>query len=92
MDNPFEIINIKLDRLQHSIDILLSSPGSPTAKPSESRLIDRKQLAALLGLHEATIVRYAKKGLIKEIRVGGAVRFRYEDVLACLQKKCKSNE
>ena len=52
--------------------------------PPPPQLITRKELAARLGVCEATIGRHDKSGAIKGIRVGGSFRYDFNQVLANL--------
>jgi len=50
------------------------------------KLITKKQVAEVLGIHPRTVTRLVTEGRIPVIRVGRtAVRFRLSDVLAALE-------
>jgi len=86
IENPFQVLDAKIDHLQASINSLLEQ-REQVVTPKSSGLITRKELAEQLGVSESSLRRYADMGIIKEIRVGGLVRFRYDEVLTALQNK-----
>lgn len=83
--NPFTGINEQLLEIKHALNTLLERQ-SPAQRKKDSELIDRKELARRLNLHEMTISRYVGDGIIKPVRIGGAMRFDYEQVLTDLRK------
>ena len=73
--------------------------SDPTATPEEKsrlmaallppketpRLITRKEVAALLGVHVETVKRYTRAGLLKPVKFTGAVRYPEAEVLHFMQ-------
>ena len=83
--NPFQGINEQLLEIKHALNTLIDQQPLTSTK-KDSGLIDRKELGRRIGLSDLTLRRYAEKGIIKEIRIGSAVRFDYEQVLSDLRK------
>jgi len=48
-------------------------------------LLTSREVGAYLGLHHKTVERYARQGLLPYVRVGGAMRFRVEDIRSHVQ-------
>lgn len=71
--------------IKHALNTLLDRENTDQLK-KDFELIDRKELARRLNLHEMTVSGYIGKGIIKPIRIGGALRFDYAQVLSDLRK------
>jgi excisionase family DNA binding protein len=56
-----------------------------------TKLMTKKQLAALFGISERTLDRWRAEGTITAIKVGGIVRFREEVVEATIAKMSKES-
>lgn len=84
MQNPFDVINEKLDRLESRFFETKSTIPSP---PPE--IIDRKELRVRLGITEPTIIRWEKKGKIPSFRIGSNVRYNWQTVINALEEKTK---
>jgi hypothetical protein len=83
--NPFQGIKDELLEIKHALNTLLAREN-PDQLKRDSELIDRKELARRLNLHEMTVSGYIGKGIISPIRIGGAMRFDYAQVLNELRK------
>jgi len=61
--------------------------------PSESlpELLDVKQVAAYLRLHEVTVLSFARQGKLPGFKVGREWRFRAEDIRAWLEAKAQGS-
>jgi len=81
--NPFEALHQELREIKEAIARL----DKERAEVPQREIIDRKELGKRLNLSEATLIRYGDKRLIPEIKVGGSVRYCYQDVLDALQKQ-----
>ncbi len=57
----------------------------PNPKPHYDRLLTYADLERWLGLTERTLRRRVKDGSLRSIRIGGAIRFRREDVKAFIR-------
>jgi excisionase family DNA binding protein len=49
-------------------------------------LITRKELGKRLGISQPTVLRLDREGRVKSFRVGGQVRYRWDEIFAELQK------
>ncbi|MCO6497249.1 MAG: hypothetical protein J5I50_06260 [Chitinophagaceae bacterium] len=77
IENPFEQIMTELAEIKTAI-----SKPQPIATPDE--IISREELQKRLGVTEPTLIRYGRKGIIPELRLGSNVRYNWPDVLAAL--------
>ncbi len=64
------------------------------AQPSDKlpTLLTAKEVAASLKLHEATVVRFARSGVLPAMKVGRAWRFRAEDIQIWLDVRNETPE
>jgi len=87
MENPFEVINRKLENIQ----LLIQSLGhnSETQNPSsqEKTILDTRQLSEKIDVTVVTIQRWRDRGKIPFFQVGGVIRYDLDAVLAALGKK-----
>lgn len=56
---------------------------------STPRIVDAKELQNILGISEASLVRYKKKGIIPFLRIGGSIRYNLDNVLRSLEVERK---
>ena len=49
-------------------------------------LLTRREVAEMLGISIATVHNWTKAGKIPHLKIGGVIRYVYEDVLAAAQK------
>jgi excisionase family DNA binding protein len=87
MNNPFEIIDTRLSTIENLLTELTQSgtPGSnylPANKPST-----QQEITAFLGVTEATIIRWRKKGKIPFMQIGSRVLYDKNKVVEALEKK-----
>ena len=82
MDNPFELINEKLDRLESIIATMSLKPENKI--PTE--IIDRKELCKRLAITEPTAIRWERKGKIPYFRIGSNIRYNWQSVINTLEK------
>ena len=67
----------------------LGFPGSVAAKGPEEKPITVKELQEFLGVTEATIIRWRKKGKIPFMQLGSRILFNRSAVLTALESKKK---
>lgn len=88
MNNPFETIVDKLDKieslLQHFQSNVTAQSQSKDSNPDE--LITRKEAAIILGISLPTLHDYTTRGVIPAYRIGSRVRFKKIEIIDCLQK------
>ncbi len=49
------------------------------------RIVDAKELQEILGISEASLIRYKKKGIIPFLKIGGSYRYNVDRVLKSLE-------
>lgn len=85
MQNPFDLINEKLDKL---IECKLNEVGTtPLTTPIE--IIGRGELCKRLNITEPTAIRWEKKNKIPCFRIGSNVRYNWQNVINQLEEKTK---
>jgi hypothetical protein len=82
MNNPFEEIIERFDKLEERFLALNTSTNPPTIE-----IIDRDELCRRLSITEPTVIRYEKKKIIPAIRIGSSVRYNWPSVVNALEKK-----
>lgn len=101
MDNPFYTIDLKIERLQDTVDTLLAILSVKKSEPSSGNNDDvrftRAELAEYLKCSLGTIDRYKRNNVIPYIQAGRTLLFSKKEVdkaLASDQKKkgTKSHE
>jgi excisionase family DNA binding protein len=55
-------------------------------------LLDVKQVASYLKLHEVTVLNFARQGKLPGFKVGREWRFRADDIMAWLGKRAEGGE
>lgn len=80
MQNPFDLINEKLDRLESKFS---ETSNVNPAPPIE--VIDRGELCVRLKITEPTAIRWEKKGKIPCFRIGSNVRYNWPNVINVLE-------
>ena len=66
--------------------LLAAAENEPVKK--KQKLLTRKEVAQMLGVHLETVKRYGRQGLLHPIRVTSRmVRYEEEDVLALLSQR-----
>ncbi len=84
MDNPFEELLTRLDRIEEKISNL-NAPPTATLPPE---IINRDELRIRLGgVSEPTIISLEKRGLIPSLRIGSSVRYNWSQVLQALETR-----
>lgn len=69
------------------------TPTRPKQPEDMPLLVDSKQVAKLLNLGERTIWRMAHSGILpKPMKIGGAVRWSYEEVKAWIEAGCPRDQ
>lgn len=84
MDNPFDEIIKRLERIELLIG---SNDTSPTAPEVKSKPVTTKELCEFLAITEPTVIRWRRKGKIPFFTIGSAIRFDLDKVLKALEKK-----
>ena len=84
MQNPFDVINEKLDRLETRF-----SETNSTTPIRQTEIIGRNELCSRLDITEPTAIRWEKKGKIPCFRIGSNVRYNWQTVINALEGKTK---
>lgn len=97
MENPFEIINNRLDRIEEMISILsrnvLSSPSNDLAnKPEIQEKLSITELAAYLKCSKVTIHNYKKSKKFPYYGTGKLTFFKRSEVDAALLSQVKTKK
>jgi excisionase family DNA binding protein len=72
--------------LARAADLNLNA-ASPVAAPASEPLLNSRELAALTGVGDTTLEALAKRGEIPSVRIGKALRFSGDEVLAALRAR-----
>lgn len=84
MQNPFDVINDKLDKLESRFsETNIATPFQPV------EIIGRKELCNRLDITEPTVIRWENKGKIPCFRIGSNVRYNWQTVINALEGKTK---
>jgi hypothetical protein len=78
MENPFEIILERLDRIEKAIENL-NTPS--TDKDAEEVLLSRIDVATLLKFSLTTLWKHTKNGKIKSYGIGNRIYYKKEEIL-----------
>lgn len=78
MNNPFDEIMATLADIK---DMLNNLPHAA----AKDEIINRKELMIRLGVTEPTVIRWVKKGVIPQIRIGSHVRYNWPKVVIALE-------
>ncbi len=84
MQNPFDVINEKLDRLESKF-----SETNTTTPIQPVEIIDRNELCKRLDITEPTVIRWERKNKIPCFRIGSNVRYNWQNVINQLEGKTK---
>jgi hypothetical protein len=76
MENPFELILEKLERIEIAIEKL----NTPAKNDSET-LLSRKETCELLRINFSSLWKHTKSGKLKSYGIGNRVYYKKEEVL-----------
>ena len=85
MQNPFDLINEKLDRLESKF----ATPSTSKLPAIPIEIIGRGELCKRLDITEPTAIRWERKGKIPCFRIGSNVRYNWQNVINQLEGKTK---
>ncbi len=60
-------------------------------KSTEPIFISRRELSHRLDISQSTAQRLEKANVIRGLRVGGSIRYKWDDVIASLQSQSKNS-
>lgn len=80
MENPFDVINDKLDR----IESLLDKQSLPPI-PIEKELMTRTETMSLLGMKQTSLWRMTRDGVFQSYKLGSRVMYKRSEVMAALE-------
>lgn len=83
MSNPFEDISSQLSEIRHILNNMQAKPNDTV------EIISRPELLKRLEITEPTLIRWAKKGKIPEMRFGANIRYNWPAVVASLESAGK---
>lgn len=92
MQNPFEVLEGRLDRLEYMIDRVLGLVKYQSAHGAaidRSKMATRKVAAEYLEVSVGTIDNLVRSKQLKSTRVGASVRFRWQDLDSFVEKRSK---
>lgn len=82
MDNPFEILGRRLNRIEDLILQVQKNPNETEKTISGTdTYIDQKRVSELLDVSTVTIWDWEKKGLLKSYRIGNLKRFKLSEIM-----------
>lgn len=79
-------LNELLDRIGQIVDSKLSEFTIQKPQKNQSNFISRKEVSSLLKVSLPTLHEYTKYGWLQSYKIGKRVLYKYEEVLACLDK------
>ena len=81
MENPFELILERLERIEIAIEKL----NSPAKNESET-LLSRKEACELLKINFTSLWKHIKTGKLKSYGIGNRVYYKKEEVLQSITR------
>lgn len=78
MNNPFEIIDRRLGKIEALISQLIRMP-KPEPKVQE-RFFTADQVCEILSISRVTLWSWDKKGIIRPIKIGNLKRYKLSDI------------
>ena len=64
-----------------------AEPKKETLKPVRTQIMTTKEIAKYLGVHEMTVYRWLKKGVLPGFKIGGRWRSKKDILDSFLEKK-----
>ncbi len=80
MENPFEVLALRLERIEASILELAKVPRLEDKPPEKYLTTD--QVCELLNITRVTLWAWDKKGITSPLRIGNLKRYRLSDIEA----------
>ena len=86
MENPFDILNQRLDRIEKVLghlldDAVLASPQVQQPASKMEELMTRKEVALHFGVSLVTLRKWVKCGVLAQEKVGGKVMFKKSQII-----------
>lgn len=81
MENPFELILEKLER----IEIAIQNLNVPPKNDDEDIILSRLETAQLLKISFTTLWKYTKNGKLKSYGIGNKVFYKKDEVLKSIK-------
>lgn len=81
MENPFELILERLERIESAIEKL----NTPVKNDSET-LLSRAEACELLKINFSTLWKHTKSGKLKSYGIGNRVYYKKEEVLQSITR------
>ena len=85
MENPFEILNERFDRLETLLMQLIET--KPDTGPNSDAPISQKEICEYLGITQPTLIKMRKRKEIPFKRAGARYLYNKADVSAAIEKK-----
>ncbi len=82
MENPFSILERRLNRLEDLLLEVKQCTTSPLAQVAADQLLTPDETAALLKVSKVTVWDWGKKGILNPRRIGNQVRYLQSEVMA----------
>ena len=80
MENPFEIISARLDRIEALIESLECTVIAPKEKPKVNPVLNLKQLSEFIGLSQSAIYKKTSDRTIPHYKQGKKLYFKVEEI------------
>lgn len=86
MNNPFASIDARLTNIESLLLDLKHQPLKPQEPQTPAHLLTRREVADRLQISLISVDKYAKQGILKSYRIGGAIRFKSGEVDKALEE------
>ncbi len=77
MNNPFEVIETRLDRIETSIKALADTKPEPV-RPE--KYLSTDQVCDLLSVSRVTLWKWEQKGILNSTRIGNLKRYKLSEI------------
>ncbi len=85
MNNPFETIEKRLDKIEAGIMELVKKPEKEISLPEKYLTVD--QVSELLSVTRTTLWSWDRKGILESCRIGNQKRYRLSDIELIMNKR-----
>lgn len=89
MQNPFQTIDERLDRLESLSEAIYKAIDSLKSSTNKVTTLNRDQAAKYIGVSKGTVINLEKIGRLKPIRIGSAIRYSKEHLNEFIESQTK---
>jgi|SRR5579863_433231 len=87
MENPFEILDRKLDKIGEMLEILISNRQEIRIMSTENKeIMNIDEVAAFLFISKSTLYKFVMNRKIPHFKVGGKLYFKRSDLMSWVQE------